>query len=111
MASDFGPIATKITQQFDAWVVGGAAFPGVENPKDIDILVPAYRWHEAALVIPPTAEPNSFGGWKFRDGDTMVDVWPGDLGWIMQNRKTIHVWHPRTGVRFSRSHDENTGHT
>ena len=58
------------------------------TPHDIDLLVPLAQWQTIALLIPPDARPNKFGGWRFMvdgkdaKGDPIkveVDVWPDTL--------------------------------
>lgn len=54
------------------------------EPGDFDLLVPMEKWQTIALMIPDTAKPNKFGGWRFevpsKDGPMVeVDVWPGTL--------------------------------
>lgn len=92
------PICTKILHGHDAWVVGSAADPSAKlsDLRDIDIMVPFRNWAEAALLIPPDARPNTFGGWKFTDGPVTVDVWCGDLSHVMTSAIATKAWHPRT---------------
>ncbi|MDP1712680.1 MAG: hypothetical protein Q8K86_09520 [Candidatus Nanopelagicaceae bacterium] len=70
--------------------------------RDYDVVVPFYEWGKAAVLIPKNAKPNTFGGWKCVSEGKVVDVWPGDLGWLMQNAVLKNVWHPRSGVRWRR---------
>lgn len=81
-----------LSHHHDAWIVGSAANPTVEKPKDYDVLVPFRNWQAASAMIPSFAVPNRFGGWNFdADGATM-DVWPGDLSWVMQYHKCEWAW-------------------
>ena len=107
MSSTLPPIVARITHNFDAWVVGSAARPPSpgkppRQPRDWDLMVPFHAWHGAATVVPSDARPNSFGGWKFTADGVEVDMWPGDVGWLMQNERTPWAWHPRTGARLER---------
>jgi hypothetical protein len=57
--------------------------------NDYDLLVPLDKWQTIALLIPETAKPNKFGGWRFKDekgGE--VDVWPDTLQNYLKNCKT-----------------------
>ena len=84
------------------WVVGGAADINatVETVEDIDILVPFHNWHSLAPYIPKDAQPNSFGGWKFTTEGIEVDIWPGDIGFLLTSPLTKYVWHPATNFRY-----------
>lgn len=58
-------LVRKIVGQFTgAWIIGGAAIPGIKKVKDFDIAVSWSDWKEVALLIPPDAKPTIFGGWK-----------------------------------------------
>lgn len=95
-------IVCCLVNKFDAWIVGSAADPNkASKPRDYDVLVPFAMWNSAASLIPVDSKPNSFGGWKFRDGDVDVDVWPGDLCWILTSPKTKFAIHPRSGTLVS----------
>lgn len=63
---------------------------GVE-PNDFDLLVPLERWQTIALLIPPSARPNKFGGWRFMtdhgDERVEVDVWPDSVYNYLANCK------------------------
>lgn len=97
-------IATKLCYLHDGWIVGSFADPIQPTPpKDIDILIPFSNWKEAVALVPATATINTFGGWKFKDENMEVDVWPGDLAWLMTNNMVRNLWHPRTDSRFKRS--------
>jgi len=73
-----------------ALIAGSTArvFAGVstKTPDDWDLLVPFERWNTVALLIPPGARTNKFGGWKFPlDCGNLVDVWPGSVQEHLQN--------------------------
>ena len=48
---------------------------------DYDLLVPPEKWQLVAILIPMTAKPNKFGGWRFVDSQSgkEIDVWPSSL--------------------------------
>lgn len=102
MASSQPKLVLALTYSHDAWVVGSGADPDHENPRDWDIIVPYSEWQKACSLIPMDAVPNHFGGWKCISEGVEVDVWPGDLGWIMQRPKLKFVWHMASGVRFKK---------
>ena len=64
------------------------------EPNDYDLLVPFERWQVIALLIPESAKPNKFGGWRFEitdpdtDTEVEVDVWPGSLEDYLSKCKT-----------------------
>jgi hypothetical protein len=104
MARKLPAIVCKLTYVHDAWIVGSLADPQVDVKvvRDIDVIVPFRNWQQAAQLIPESAEPNSFGGWKFTSEGKTIDVWPGDLDWLMVNFACKSVWHPRTNTLFER---------
>lgn len=106
MSSTLPPLAIALTHNFDAWIVGSAAAPDALNPRDIDIIVPHYEWNRAAHLIPKDAKVNSFGGFKCVQDGIEMDVWPGDLGWLMQRPKACWAWHPASGVRLCKVETE-----
>ena len=63
-------------------------------PEDFDLLVPLEKWQTVALMIPETAKPNKFGGWRFETehGDELVevDVWPDTVQNYLTNCKSEH---------------------
>lgn len=87
----------------EAWVVGSAAAPNADHTtlRDYDVIVSFTHWQAAALLIPPDAKPNTFGGWKCQSEGREVDVWPGDLAWFLANTRAGWAWHPQTGVRVT----------
>ena len=61
------------------------------DSSDWDVLVPYDRWQVIALMIPETATPNKFGGWRFiLDMGEEIDVWPGDVSTYLRECKTKH---------------------
>lgn len=63
----------------------------VEKSNDFDVLVPHEKWQVVALLIPETARPNKFGGWRFEDEKgNEIDVWPGTLTEYLRDCKTKH---------------------
>lgn len=103
MGKPYPATVAKLVTYCDAWIVGSGAKPIPDVPRDWDVAVPFFEWNRAAAMIPADAKPNSFGGWKFEEGGCVVDVWPDDIGKIMTNAMTTHVWHPKSGVRFARA--------
>ena len=49
-----------------------------EGTTDVDLVVPHARWSAVAALIPETARPNKFGGWRFEVEGYRYDVWPDD---------------------------------
>jgi hypothetical protein len=98
-------IVIKLTHLHEAWVVGSAADPS-KNPaecRDIDVLVPFAHWPAVALHIPGDAKPTMFGGWKFTSDGREIDIWPGDLAWLMTNAKAQWAWQPKHGIRLQKT--------
>jgi hypothetical protein len=101
-------LVCKLAYAHEAWIVGSAATPDCNhaNVRDYDVLVPMDQWRKAAMLIPLDATPNTFGGWKCQSEGREVDVWPGDLGWLMTNYLARWAWHPRTNTRISSHNDD-----
>lgn len=60
-----------------------------ESPNDWDLLVPLEEWQTIALLIPESAKPNKFGGWRFLTDDNQeVDVWPDTVVNYLTNCKS-----------------------
>ena len=102
MASQYPPLVLAMTNIHDGWIVGSAADPSVHKPRDIDIIISFTNWQQACVLIPKNAKVNSFGGWKCKDRGIIIDIWPGDLGWLMQYHRSQWAYHPRTGIRLQR---------
>lgn len=104
MAHVIPALAAKILYGHEAWMVGSAAVPDCDftTVRDFDIVVPFSHWQQASLLIPADAWPNTFGGWKFLSETKEVDVWPGDLAWLLTNQAFKWAWHPRSGTRIKR---------
>jgi hypothetical protein len=66
------------------------------------VLVPFSQWQKACMLIPKEAVRNHFGGWKCISEGIEVDVWPADLSWIMQRPMLKFIWHPATGIRWTK---------
>lgn len=81
-----------------AWVVGSAANPKNDNPRDWDIIVPFSEWHKITAIIPSDAKVNRFGGWKFMSEGYEIDLWPGELSFFLT--RTRWAWNPGLGFRF-----------
>ena len=103
-------LVCKLTHLHDAWVVGSAAKPDadLEKARDFDVLVPYSHWQAAAALVPADARPNTFGGWKCQSEEREVDVWPGELGWLMTNHASKWAWHPKSGVYLAATTKFNT---
>lgn len=96
-------LVRKLAMNYEAWIVGSAAnHTTKELPRDWDVVIPITHWEQAASLIPSSAKPNTFGGWKCISDGMEVDVWPGDLGRLLTNSLTSFAWHPRSGVRISK---------
>lgn len=95
---------TSVCANFGAWVVGSAAHPDNLSPRDWDVVVPFSRWNDVAHMIPLSATPNRFGGWKFKDNDgNEIDVWPGEVSWLMFQPRIQQLWNPHLNRRFTAS--------
>lgn len=95
-------IVRLITGAYDAWVVGGAADPNDEHPRDWDVAVSFSDWHHVSNLIPKTARPTLFGGWKFESDGQEVDVWPCEIMSIWKCAKCNWMWQPRLNIRVKR---------
>lgn len=97
-------LVCKLAYGHDAWVVGSAAQPNINYSKvrDYDVMIPYEHWRTAAMLIPRDAAPNTFGGWKCQSDGVEVDVWPGDLSWLMVNHAARWAWHPRSDTRLTK---------
>lgn len=75
--------------QYEAWIMGGAArviaLNRGEPIKDWDILVPAIWWPRACMLITKGTPANSFGGFKVVEDGVDIDVWAGDVGWLLSH--------------------------
>lgn len=94
-----GKILPRVVYQMcvhGALIVGSYAKEIVNNvdisSNDIDLLVPLENWQTVALLIPESAKPNKFGGWRFTtdfgDEKTEIDVWPDTLVNYLTNCKS-----------------------
>lgn len=98
-------LALVLVNQYDAWIVGGAADPEQTSPRDYDVVVPFYHWPSVAHLLGGySATLNSLGGWKCVSDNCEVDVWPGDLGWVMCHQAAKWAWQPRYGIRLRKEH-------
>lgn len=100
-------IANKLLYFYDAWIVGSAANEAIKNPRDLDIVVPFKEWNHAAQLIPRDATVNSLGGFKFKDEDVMVDVWPADIHSLLTASASKHFYHPWSETRIIKEHPKN----
>lgn len=102
MSSKLPKLVLDMTFAHDAWIVGSGADPENTNPRDYDVIVPFSKWREAAMLIPDDAKRNHFGGWKCISEGVEVDVWGGEISYIMTHHSCNWVWHPHTGIRFKK---------
>ncbi len=105
MARALPVLVNQLCHLHGGWIVGSAAKPEVDlaKVKDYDVLIPFSHWKEAAVLVPEAAEVNSFGGWKCPTPEGVsVDVWPGDLAWVLTNAAAEWAWHPQSGARWMR---------
>ena len=102
MSSQFPSKVSQLLQNFDGWLIGSAANPDNQNPRDFDILIPFHMWHKACLSIPENAIPNSFGGWKFIDNNVEIDMWPGDLSYLAARPRFKYAYHLASDTRISK---------
>lgn len=105
MSCQLPSVVALLTHNCDAWIVGSAANPSesLYDVRDWDLLIPFHKWHNACLVVPDDAKKNSLGGWKFRTSDDIeIDIWPGELSFIMKNPKAKYAWHPLTNTRLQK---------
>lgn len=98
-------IVSRILTNYDGWLVGSAANPANDDPRDFDLMIPHHRWHDAAAAMPTDARLNSWNGVKFNDPDSgkEIDCWPGDLSWFATIPGFTYAYHPRTGTLIHRS--------
>lgn len=98
----FPRLVSQFVTNFDAWIVGSAAEPNatLETVRDYDILVPFAYWQQAAILIPKDAIVNTFGGWKCQSDGKSIDIWPGDLSWLLTHARVKIAWHPKSGARW-----------
>lgn len=114
-------LVTLLTLNFDAWVVGSAAAPdaNLSLVRDFDVLIPMNRWHDAAAMlynqtggVPTLLRMNRLGGWKLTlshdDKQVEVDIWPGDLSWLMLNHTARYAWHVRSNTRLCKLAPDET---
>lgn len=88
----------------DAWIVGSAALPLLDNKRlrDIDVMIPYHCWAAAAGLIPNNAVKNTLGGWKYTEDDVTVDVWPDTLDHLASSSMFYAAWHPHSNIRIVR---------
>lgn len=102
MSSKLPKLVLALTHSHDAWIVGSAADPEMKNPRDYDVIVPFSEWQKASSLVPKDAKVNTFGGFKCMSDGIEVDVWAGDIGWLMQRPMSIFVWHVASGIRYKK---------
>ena len=102
MSSKYPKLVLALTHCHDAWIVGSGADPNNKEPRDYDILVPYSQWQKASSLIPMDAKVNTFGGFKCISDGIEIDVWAGDIGWLMQRPGCTYVLHLASGIRFKK---------
>lgn len=106
MSSKYSSTVYFLCQQCDGWIIGSAADPENDNPRDIDIIVPFSKWHTALGALPQDRskiEVNTFGGYKFEDDDGVeIDMWPGELTTVLTSYVAQYLYHPWYGIRYKR---------
>jgi len=100
-------LVTKACYNCEAWIVGSAANPNNIEPRDYDVIVPYSHWHSVAIMLPDDVKKNTFGGWKCVSEGKEVDIWPGELSWILTNKICEWAWHPRTDTRIRKYEKQN----
>jgi hypothetical protein len=102
-------LVRKICGQFiGAWIVGGAAIPGVKEIKDWDIAVSFSEWQKVALLLPTeNIRPSLFGGWKVTENGWDIDIWPSEIINIFHCSKCEWMWQPQLNIRIHREASES----
>lgn len=97
------PIVAKLTD-LGGWIIGSAADPksDLTSVRDWDVVIPLSEWNTCSRLVPMDAKPNTFGGWKIKDGDNIIDVWPDDLFRLCINHRMQFAWQPKYGARWAR---------
>ena len=93
----------QFVQHYNAWITGTAADPNVnsiDDIDDIDVIIPFREWNKATGLIPDDAKKNKYGGWKYKDGNIFVDVWPNDLNSHMLSVMPKYLWQPRYDIMY-----------
>lgn len=97
------PTARKFCWNYDGVIIGGYVkflLGEAESAKDLDIIIPLHKWPEACRLVPTGSKSNCFGGFKFREGNIEVDVWPGDALQTLREQypKGIKAYCPKTSL-------------
>lgn len=92
----------SVVSKHQSFIVGSAADPNINNPRDFDIIVPFSTWNEVCMLIPKDAVPNTFGGWKCKSGESIVDVWPGELNNVIIAEMFKYAWEPYSNTRIKK---------
>lgn len=91
-------LVTKLTTLCGAWIVGSAADPKNNSPRDYDLFVPVKYWLEASNYIPKDCKINRMGGFKCISEGIEVDVWTGDMNDFLSSNYFKFAYQPKTGV-------------
>ena len=100
MSRDLPELVAKLCYSCDGFIVGGGAVQ--DDPRDYDVVIPFSEWNNAAMLIPETARPNSFGGWECKSEGYQVDVWPAELSKLMTYHKMTALWHPKSRSKYKK---------
>lgn len=102
MSSKHPKLVLDLSFIANAWIVGSAADPSNTNARDFDMVVPYSQWQNACMLIPSDAKPNHFGGWKCISEGVEVDVWPGELSFVMAHGYSTYCLNLKNNVRWKR---------
>lgn len=95
-------IVTLLTSQCEAWIIGSAADPNEENPRDYDIFVPIQFWQRASGYLPKDFKVNSFGGLKITEDNIEIDIWTGDMLAIISTNYFKFAFQPKLNIRIGK---------
>jgi hypothetical protein len=100
------PLVALLVQYHSAWIVGSAANPENNNPRDYDVVVPFACWSKAAALIPKDATVNTYGGWKCKVSDNgnvyEVDIWPEDMEKMLSSAYSEWIWNPKLKIHWKK---------
>lgn len=101
-------IVRTLAYIYDGWFVGSAADPANTSPLNYDVVLTLQNYLVFAHTInnimgehKVIVSPNTFGGWKIHQLDSMtIDVWADTLENLLTRSVTKFIWHPKSGVRW-----------
>jgi hypothetical protein len=112
---------------YDGWVIGSAADPSKENPRDFDVVLTQANYEFASKEVYELwlakklcrVKPNYFGGWKVqtlkppRKGEDEfetepeikleLDFWAASIQDLMIKDMCNFAWHPKSGTRWAKT--------